>query len=76
VTKNIANEFNNFFWKIGPQFAENIPPSDFDPLHYVIPGANASEFKNTRAEFLSVLIKKVKASKGPGHDKIYSKLLN
>jgi hypothetical protein len=44
--KNIANEFNNCFCKIGPQLAENIPPSDFDPLHYVIPGTNAFEFKN------------------------------
>ncbi len=34
--KNIANEFNNFFCEIGPQLAENIPPSDFDPLRYVI----------------------------------------
>ncbi|CAB4037327.1 Hypothetical predicted protein, partial [Paramuricea clavata] len=61
---------------IGPQLAENIPPSDFDPLHHVIPGANAFEFKNiTRAELVSVL-KKVKASKAPGRiDKISSKLL-
>jgi hypothetical protein len=41
----------------------------------VIPGANAFEFKNiTRAELVSVL-KKVKASKAPGLDKISSKLL-
>ena len=73
--KNITNEFNNFFCKIGPQLAENIPQSDFDPLHYLIPGANAFEFKNiTRAELVSVL-KKVKASKAPGLDKISSKVL-
>ena len=71
--KNIANEFNNFFCKIGPQLAENIPPSDFDPLHYVIPGTNVLEFKNiTRAELVSVL-KKVKASKAPDLDKTSSK---
>ena len=41
----------------------------------MIPGANAFEFKNiTRAELVSVL-KKVKASKAPGLDKISSKLL-
>ncbi len=73
--KNIANEFNNFFCKIGPQRAENIPPSDFDPLQYVIPVTNVFEFKNiTRAELMSVL-KKIKASKAPGLDKISGKLL-
>ena len=35
--KDIANELNNFFCKIGPQLAENIPRSDLDPLYYVIP---------------------------------------
>ncbi len=73
--KNIANEFNNFFCKIGPQLAENIPQSDFDPLHHVIPVTNVFEFKNiTRAELMSVL-KKIKASKAPGLDKISGKLL-
>ncbi len=73
--KNIANEFNNFFCKIGPQLAENIPPSYFDPLHYVIPVTNVFELKNiTRAELMSVL-KKIKASKAPGLDKISGKLL-
>ena len=76
MTKNIANEFNNFFCKIGPQLAENVPPSDFDPLYYVIPVTNVFEFKNiTRAELMSVL-KKIKASKAPGLDKISGKLLN
>ena len=41
----------------------------------MIPGTNAFEFKNiTTAELMSVL-KKVKASKAPGLDKISSKLL-
>ena len=35
--KDIANEFNKFFCKIGPQLVENIPRSDLDPLHYVTP---------------------------------------
>ena len=29
--KDIAYEYNNFFCKIGPQLAENIPRSDLDP---------------------------------------------
>jgi hypothetical protein len=68
--KNIANDLLTFFCKIAPQLAENLQQSDFDPLHYVIPGTNALEFKNiTRAELVSAL-KKGKASKAPGLDKI------
>jgi hypothetical protein len=29
---NIANEFNNFFSIIGPRLANDITPTDFDPL--------------------------------------------
>ena len=73
--KDIANEFNNFFCKIGPQLAENIPRSDLDPLYYVTPEKNVFEFKNvTSAELVSVL-KKMKVSKSSGLDKISSKLL-
>ena len=73
--KDIANEFNNFFCKIGPQLAENIPRSDLDPLYYVTPEKNVFEFRNvTSAELVSVL-KKMKVSKSSGLDKIFSKLL-
>ena len=37
ITDDIANEFNNFFCKIGPQLAENIPRSDLDPLYHEAP---------------------------------------
>ena len=30
--ENIANEFNNFFCKIGPELAEDIPQIDRDPI--------------------------------------------
>ena len=74
--ENIANEFNNFFCKIGPQLATNIPSIDLNPLHFVTPGTNIFEFQNiTNAELASVL-KKTKASKAPDLDKISSKLLN
>ena len=72
--KDFANEFNNFFCKIGPQLAENIPRSDLDPLCYVIPEKNVFEFRNdTSAELMSVL-KKMKVSKSSGFDRISSKL--
>ena len=73
--KDIANEFNKFFCKIGPRLAENIPRSDLDPLYYVTPEKNVFEFRNvTSAELVSV-IKKMKVSKSAGLDKISSKLL-
>jgi hypothetical protein len=53
---------------IEPQLAESIPPSDLDPLYYVIPGTNAFEFKNIMREELVSVLKKVKASKVPGLD--------
>ena len=70
--KNVANEFNNFFCKIGPQLAQNIPSSDLDPLHYVTPGSNIFEFKNITSAELASVLKKIKAS---GLDKISGKLL-
>jgi hypothetical protein len=73
--KNMANEFNNFFCKIGPQLAENIQPSDLDPLHYVTPGSNVFEFRNISSEEVVSVLKKMKASKAPGLDKISGKLL-
>ena len=73
--ENIGNEFNNFFCKIGPQLANNIPSIDLDPLYFVTPGTNVFEFRNiTNAELVSVL-KKTKACKAPGLDKISRKLL-
>ena len=38
--KDIANEFNIFFCKIGPRLAENIPRSHLDPLYHVTPQKN------------------------------------
>ena len=60
--KNIANEFNNFLCKIGPQLAENIPSSDLDLLHYVTPGTNIFEFRNITSAELASVLKKIKAS--------------
>ena len=72
--KTLQTNLITFSVRVGLQLAENIPPSDFDPLHYVIPGTNAFEFKNiTRAELVS-MFKKVKASKAPGLDKISGNL--
>ena len=42
--ENIANEFNNYFSNIGSQLAENLSPSDLNPLCYVTPGTNVFEF--------------------------------
>ena len=68
MRKTLQNEFNNFFCKIGPLLAENIPRSDLDPLYYVTPEKNVFEFRNvTSAELVNVL-KKMKVSKSSGLD--------
>ena len=73
--KDIANELNNFFCKIGPQLAENIPRSDLDPLYYVTPEKNVFELRNVASAELVSVLKKTKVSKSSGLDKISSKLL-
>ena len=73
--KNVANEFNNFFCKVGLQLAENIPRSDLDPLFYVTPGTNVFELRNITSSELMSIIKNMKTSKSSGLDKISSKLL-
>ena len=73
--KDIANEFNNFFCKIGPQLAKNMPRSDLDPLYYVTPEENVFEFRNVRSVELVSVLKRMKVSKSSGLDKISSKLL-
>ena len=73
--ENIANEFNNFFCKIGPELAEDIPQNDRDPLYYVTPGTNVFKFKNITNADLMYALKEMKAGKASGLDKISSKLL-
>ena len=61
MIKDIANEFNIFFCKIGPRLAENIPRSHLDPLYYVTP-EKVFKFRSiTSAQLVSVL-KKMKVS--------------
>ena len=70
---NIANEFNNFFSKIGPRLANDFTPTDFDPLSCVTHASKVFEFKNiTYSELERVLTEAKPAS---GLDKISNKLL-
>lgn len=73
--ENLANEFNNYFSNIGSQLAENLSPSDLNPICYVTPGDSVFEFKTiTRSEVENVLYG-LKVRKGSGLDKISNKLL-
>ena len=56
--KDIANEFNNFFCKIGPQLAKNIPRSDLDPLYYVIPEKTFSNLEMFRVRNWRVCLRR------------------
>jgi hypothetical protein len=72
---NIANEFNNFFSTIGPRLANDITPTDFDPLSCVTPASKVFEFKNITYLELERVLTEAKACKASGLDKISNKLL-
>ena len=73
--KNIAETFNQYFSNIGPNLANNIPSSGFDPLIYMIPTTNVFHFRTITQEDLKSALNLMKTSKSDGHDKISAKLL-
>ena len=76
--KDIANEFNKYFSTIGPKLAGDIFSSDHDHQHYMTPesrGTNVFQFRNITNTQIKKEIKKAKATKSSGIDKISIKLL-
>ena len=76
--KHIANEFNKYFSTIGPKLAGHIFSSDHDHRHYMTPesrGTNVFQFRNITNTQIKKEIKKAKATKSSGIDKICIKLL-
>ena len=69
-TKTIANSFNNFFEKIGPNIASKIPKGDTNFEAY-ISKANTKLHENllTKDEFLETF-KSLKISKAPNFNQI------
>ena len=45
--QEIAEEFNDRFTNIGPNFASEIPPCDIPPKSYLIPSNTAFSLQNT-----------------------------
>ena len=73
--ENIANEFNSFFSHIGTRLAENIDPSDVDPLSFVTPTLHNFTFQTISHAKIKNEIKQMKTAKSAGYDKISVKLL-
>ena len=73
--ENIANEFNSFFSRIGPSLAENINPSDVDPLSFITPVTQNFDFQNISHDEIWEEIKQMKTTKSSGYDKISMRLL-
>ena len=67
---NAAAEFNDFFCSIGPKLANDIPPTNIDPLSYVTPVSTSFDFQDITNEELRSAIKNMKTSKSPGLHKI------
>ena len=72
---NVAAEFNDFFCSIGPKLANDILPTNIDPLSYVTPVSTSFDFQDITNEEVRSAIKNMKTSKLPGLDKISVKLL-
>ena len=68
--QEIAEEFNDHFTNIGPNFASEIPPCDIPPKSYLIPSNTAFSLQNT-----SQLLKKLSAKKATVFDNIPCNLL-
>jgi hypothetical protein len=73
----IANEFNDFFSKIGNKIANSIPPSSVDPLSYVpdYPNVPPLSFNPTGSSQIIDLLKSFDNKPTPDLDGISVKLL-
>ena len=71
----IANEFNEFFSSVGTRLAQNINPSDVDPLSFITPTSHNFQFQNISQDKIKNEIKQMKNTKSSGYDRISVKLL-
>jgi len=75
-TQDIANEFNNFFSKIGVTLAEKIPPTAREYNEFLDPKINESMFMlPTNKNEIEEIVKSFNGNKSPGPDDISCKVL-
>ena len=71
----IANSFNKFFCKIGPNLSDKPPNSNYAPESYVKSINDDFHFRTITESKILKLLSTLKTSKATGHDKISPKLL-
>ena len=73
---DIANGFNDFFSSVGPNLANDIPPSNINFEDFLTAGTDESfTFANITKEIILDNLKKLKSKSSSGPDNVSSKLL-
>jgi hypothetical protein len=73
--KIIANEFNNFFTKVGPSLAEKIPATQTKFTEYITPSAQNLEASELQFEEFEKALKSLQRNKAVGVDNLNGNII-
>jgi hypothetical protein len=73
----IANEFNNFFVKVGQDISDSVPTIDRSPESYLVPPVISTPFnmQNVTPEYLVKIVKDLKSKNSNDIDGVSSKMI-
>jgi len=77
VPIEIANEFNNFFIKVGQEISDNIPTIDRTPESYLVPPLIDNQFhmQNVTPEYIVKIVKDLASKNSKDIDGVSSKMI-
>jgi len=77
VPLDIANEFNNFFIKVGQEISDNVPIIDKSPESYLVPPVIINQFnmQNVTPEYLVKTVKDMASKNSTDMDGVSSKMI-
>ena len=77
IPLEIANEFNNFFIKVGQEISDSVPTIDRNPESYLIPPVIQSPFslQNVTPEYLVKIVRDLKPKNSTDIDGVSTKMI-